>query len=70
MRGDRLVDGVELVVAGHLLGDRRAPSDLEDDEVADQVEEAPLVEDALDQHLQLGRALRGEVIARRWSARA
>ena len=38
MQSHGLVDGVELVVAGQLLADRR-PVDLEDDEVPDQVQE-------------------------------
>ena len=43
---------VELVIAGH-LPDQRAANVLEHDEVAQQRQEAPLLEDALDQHLQL-----------------
>jgi hypothetical protein len=46
-------DGVELVVARHLLDDLRAVV-LEDDEVAHQVEEAAFLADAFEHHLQLG----------------
>ena len=41
----------------------RAAVLLEDDEVAEQVEEPLPVEDALDQHVELGRARRGDVHA-------
>ena len=49
----RLVDGVILVIGGDLLGDGCAVG-LEDDEIADQVEQALRREDALDQRLKLG----------------
>ena len=51
---ERDVDGVELVVAGHLLGELTAVFVLEDDEVADEVEEPPLVEDPFEHHLNSG----------------
>ena len=44
---------MELVVARHLLNELAAALVLEDDEVADQVQEPALVEDASQQHLQL-----------------
>ena len=50
--GDRLVDGVILVIGGDLLGDGRAV-DLEGDEGADQVEQALRREHALDQRFKL-----------------
>ena len=50
---DRRLHRVELVIAGHLL-DERATVVLEHDEVAQQRQEAALLEDALDRHLQLG----------------
>ena len=50
---DRRLHRVELVIPGHLL-DERAAVVLEDDEVAQQRQEAALLEDALDRHLQLG----------------
>ena len=50
---DRRPHRVELVIAGHLL-DRRPAVVLEDDEVAQQRQEAALLEHALDRHLQLG----------------
>jgi hypothetical protein len=61
------VHRVKLVVAGHLLhelaasaaGGRRV---LEHDEVAQQVEKAPLLENPLQHHLQL-RLLRGRILA-------
>ncbi len=57
-----LPDGPVLVVGGHLLEDLRAV-DLEDVEVADEVEEAALLKDALDQRLELRRALGGDLEA-------
>src|SRR5690606_42067203 len=50
-RIDRARDGVELVIPGHLLGDRVTVT-LEDDEVAQEVEQPALVEYAADQHLE------------------
>ena len=50
---DRRLHRVELVIPGHLL-DERAAVVLEDDVVAQQRQEAALLEDALDRHLQLG----------------
>ena len=68
---DRLVDGVELVVAGHLLDELAAAVVLEDDEVADEVEKPPLLEDALEQAPPAPAvAVGASVVARRWSARA
>ena len=64
----RHVDGVELVVARHLLDELPAAQILEHDEVAHEIEEAALLEHALQHHLQLGHALRGP--RRRWCARA
>ena len=56
----RHVHGVELVVARHLLGElARRPSILEHDEVAQQIEEAALLEHAFQHHLQLGHAAGG-----------
>ena len=66
----RHVDGVELVIAGHLLDERAAAVVLEDDEVADQVEEPALLEHALDHHLQLGQVRVGQRPRPRWCARA
>ena len=51
----RDIDGVELVIAGHLLGELAAAVVLEHDEVADQVEEAALLEHAFQHHLQFGQ---------------
>ena len=50
--GHRGFDGVELVVAGHLLGEMAAAVVLEDDETAQQRQKAAFVEYALDQHLE------------------
>ena len=62
-RTERLVhrdaDGVELVVAGHLLGQRAAVV-LEHDEVAQQGEEAARLEDALQHHLQFSHVRVGK----------
>ena len=62
-RAKRLVysysNGVELVVAGHLLG-KRAAVVLEHDEVAQEGEEAAWLEDALQHHLQLGQVCGGQ----------
>lgn len=52
----RLVYGVVLVIGGHLLGDLLAIV-FEDYEVLYEIEEAGLLEDALDQHVQLRPAL-------------
>ena len=52
-------DGVELVVAGHLLGQRAAVV-LEHDEVAQQGEEAAGFEDALQHHLQFSHVRVGK----------
>lgn len=45
--------GVELVVARHLLDEPATTLVLKNDEVADEVKEATLLKDALEQHLQL-----------------
>ena len=50
---DRGVHRVILVVAGHLLDQHAVPRVLENDEVADEIEEARPTEDALDEHLDL-----------------
>ena len=50
---DGRVDRVILVVASHLLDQHAVPRVLEDDEVADEVEEPPPVEGPLDHHLKL-----------------
>ena len=60
--GDGLVDRVVLVIAGQLLPDGR-PVHLEDDEVADEVQEPLPVEDPLEQDFELGRVRRGDVDA-------
>src|SRR5690606_16264771 len=57
------VDRVELVIAGHLLDELSADAArgggvLEHDEVAKQVEEASMLEDALQHHLELGKLRR------------
>ena len=59
---DRSLHRVELVIAGHLL-DERAAVVLEDDEVAQQRQEAALLEDALDRHLQLRVEGRRQLLA-------
>ena len=61
---DRDPDGVELVVARHLLDQRAAAVVLEHDEVADQGEEAARLEDALQHHLELGHLRVGERLPR------
>ena len=47
---------MELVVTRQLLDQLAAPLILEDDEVAQQIQEAALLEDPFQQHLQLGHA--------------
>ena len=59
----RDVDGVELVVARHLLDELAAARVLEHDEVPDQIEEAALLEHAFQQHLQLGAGSAASVLA-------
>ena len=61
--GDGDPDGVELVVAGHLLGQRAAAVVLKHDEVADQGDEAVGVADALEHHLDFGRVGIGQSLA-------
>ena len=55
---DRLIDGVELVVAGDDLGRATLVVVLIGDEVANQVQDAALGEDPLDEDFQLDRAFR------------
>src|SRR5438445_9838689 len=57
------VDRVELMVASELLDEDPAAHVFEHGEVLDEVEEAPLVEHALDDHLKLGQARVGERLA-------
>ena len=57
--GQRLVDGMELVVAGHLLDELAAAFVLEDDEVPEQFEEPRLLEHAFQQHLQFAASSPG-----------
>ncbi len=51
------VDRVILVVPRHLLDQHAVAGVLEDDEIADQVEEARRIEDPLDHHLELAEVL-------------
>ena len=60
--GDGGLDGVELVVARDLLGERAAVV-LEHDEVPEHREEPGFLEHALDQHLKLGVEDRREFLA-------
>ena len=60
---DRRLDRVELVVSRHLLGEPPAAVVLEHDEVAQEGEEAPLLEHPLDRHLDLGEEHRGQLLA-------
>ena len=53
-------DRVKLVVACHLLGEPPAAIVLEHDEVAQESEEAPLLERPLDRHLKLGEKHRSQ----------
>ena len=57
---DRGVDRVILVVAGHLLDQHAIARVLEDDEIADEIQEAPPVEDPLDHNLKLAQMLVGQ----------
>src|SRR5581483_2185608 len=52
-RFDSLVDGVELMVAGDFLANLAGTFIFEDDKVAEQAQEATLIKDAFDYHLQL-----------------
>ena len=61
--GDGDPDRVELVIAGHLLGEGAAAVVLKHDEVADQGDEAVGVADALEHHLDLGRVGIGQGLA-------
>ena len=61
---DRHVHRVELVVARHLLGELAAARVLEHDEVADEIEEAALLEHAFEHDLQLGQRRRRVARAR------
>ena len=60
--GDGDPHGVELVVAGDLLGQRPAAVVLEDDEVAEEGEEPRRVADALQHHLKLGHEGTGQLL--------
>ena len=60
---NRDADGVELVIAGYLLDQRAAAVVLEDDEVAEEGEEEPRREDALQHYLQLGHTPVGQGLA-------
>ena len=57
-------NGVELVIARHLLDQRTAAVVLEHDEVAQQCQEAAGFTDALDHHLQLRHVRVGQGLAR------
>ena len=59
----RHIDGPELMVAGHLLGKLAGALVLEDDEVADQIQETAMVEDTLNNDLQLWEVGRGGLAA-------
>ena len=61
--GDRRLHRVELVVAGHLLGQRSAAVILEDDEVSDQRKKASQSADAFQHHLQLRHMRIGQFLA-------
>ena len=56
-------DGVELVIARHLLDERAAAIVLEDGEVAQEVEEIVGGEDARQHHLQFGHVRVGQILA-------
>ena len=58
--GDRHLDRVELVIAGHLLDQRTAAIVLEHDEVADQRKKSLRFADAFQHHLQLGQMRSGQ----------
>ena len=62
--GDRHLDRMKLVVAGHLLDQRTAAVILEDEEVAQEREEAARRADAFQHHLQLGQVRIGQPVAR------
>ena len=57
---NRDADGVELVIAGDLLHERAAAVVLKNDEVAQEGEEEPRREDALQHHLQFGLMRAGQ----------
>ena len=54
---------MELVVAGDLLGHGSAAEVFEDDEVANEVEEPPLVENSLDHDVEFREMCRGKCLA-------
>jgi hypothetical protein len=54
---------VELVIPGHLLDEPAAAIVLEDDEIAQQVEEPDRIEDPFQQDLQLGCPAAGQLFA-------
>ena len=58
------LDGVELVVPGHLLDQRAAAVVLEHDEVADQRRQSARSADAFEQHPELRQARLGQRLAR------
>ena len=62
--GDRRLDGVELVVARHLLREPAAAVVLEHDEVTEEGEKAARLERPLDRHLELGEEHGGQLLAR------
>jgi hypothetical protein len=62
--GDCRPHRVELVVACRLLREGSAPVVLEDDEVAEEIEQPALLQDALEHDLQLGQMGVGELLAR------
>ena len=60
---DGNIDGMELVIAGHLLGKFAAVGILENDEVLNQVQKPALVEHPLDQNLEFRRVGIGQGLA-------
>ena len=67
---DRGFDGVELMITRHQLMHRAGVGIVfEDDEVADEIEKAPLLENAPNERLQLQRRLRRIELALRSCAR-
>ena len=60
---DRDVYGVELMVPGHFFSNSPTAEVLEDDEVADEIEKAALIEDALDDNLEFRKVGVGESFA-------
>ena len=60
---DGHVDGMELVVAGHLLDRLAVAFVFEDDEITHQIQEAALFEDAAQEHFQLDGVAVGQYLA-------